>query len=225
MYEALSPKGLAIVAIALDSRGEAASRPWIERAAPSYPCLIDQRHVLSELYGITNVPTAFWVDEEGRIVRPPESSSGASYGSVFSHGRFDRAKGTLTEDGEAALRQALQPYRDAVADWVMHGSASRFGLSPETILERTTPPDGKRPEAAACFHLARYLFDQGQAQEAAPLFQRATELWPESISYLRQWGDIEVPGSMGGERFFKRTAEARARGEALSGMATDIYGE
>ena len=50
------------------------SRDLAERAAaPAYPCLIDERHSLGETYGIVNVPTAVWIDEQGTIVRPPEA--------------------------------------------------------------------------------------------------------------------------------------------------------
>ena len=33
-------------------------RPWIEAAHLEHPSLIDHAHVLDELFGITNVPTA-----------------------------------------------------------------------------------------------------------------------------------------------------------------------
>ncbi|MDZ7726883.1 MAG: hypothetical protein U5Q44_01090 [Dehalococcoidia bacterium] len=36
-------------------------RPWIERAEPTYPCLIDQHHVVAGKFGMTNVPMAAWI--------------------------------------------------------------------------------------------------------------------------------------------------------------------
>ena len=39
-------------------------------AAPAYPCLIDEKHIVAELYNMANVPMAVWIDEDGRIVRP-----------------------------------------------------------------------------------------------------------------------------------------------------------
>ena len=51
-----------------------AARPWIEAAKPDYPCLIDRDHHVADLYNMVNVPQAVWIDEEGRIVRPPENA-------------------------------------------------------------------------------------------------------------------------------------------------------
>jgi hypothetical protein len=49
-----------------------AARPFIEDASPSHPSLIDQAHVVDELFGIVNVPNGVWIDENGIIVRPAE---------------------------------------------------------------------------------------------------------------------------------------------------------
>ena len=43
-------------------------------ARPTYPCLIDRDHHVADLYNLVNVPQAVWIDEHGRIVRPPETA-------------------------------------------------------------------------------------------------------------------------------------------------------
>src|SRR5438094_7601258 len=72
LYGELGPKGFVPFAVAFDSAGETAARPWIEAAKPTYPCVIDRKHVVGELYDMINVPTAVWINEAGRIVRPSE---------------------------------------------------------------------------------------------------------------------------------------------------------
>ena len=72
LYQDLSTKNFAIVAVAFDE--PQAARPWIEAAQPTYPCLIDRTHHVAELYHMVNVPQATWIDETGRIVRPPENA-------------------------------------------------------------------------------------------------------------------------------------------------------
>ena len=47
----------------MDSDIEAA-RIWVDEAKPTYPVLIDQQHVLSDLYNMVNVPQAVWIDEQ-----------------------------------------------------------------------------------------------------------------------------------------------------------------
>ena len=67
----LHPRGLEIVTVALDAKGPAAARPWIEKAQPEHPSLIDATHQLDRL-GVVNVPSGIWIDERGIVVRPPE---------------------------------------------------------------------------------------------------------------------------------------------------------
>ena len=73
LYSGLQEQNFIIIAVAMDSRADAA-RPWIEAAAPTYPALIDRDHRVAELYNMVNVPQAVWINEAGRIVRPAENA-------------------------------------------------------------------------------------------------------------------------------------------------------
>jgi hypothetical protein len=68
----LHPKGLEIVTVGLDVGGIDATRQFVEAAVPDHPSLVDEAHLLDELFGIVNVPNGVWIDEDGVIVRPVE---------------------------------------------------------------------------------------------------------------------------------------------------------
>ena len=70
-----------MITVALDKSADDA-RPWIEKAQPAHPSLVDTRHVLADLYNVVNVPTIFWIDERGRIVRPNDVAFGTD---TFKH--------------------------------------------------------------------------------------------------------------------------------------------
>src|SRR2546426_424423 len=74
LYTELKDKNFVPITVAFDSAGNKAAEPWITMAKPTYPCLIDQRHLVAELYDMVNVPTAVWIDEQGQIVRPSEAA-------------------------------------------------------------------------------------------------------------------------------------------------------
>src|SRR5271168_895746 len=68
------------IAIAFDSGGNAATEPWIKAANATYPCLIDRRHIVAELYDMVNVPTAVWIDEPLRARRGRSAQADAYAG-------------------------------------------------------------------------------------------------------------------------------------------------
>ena len=70
--EELHPRGLEIVTVALDAGGAEAAKPFVDKAAPSHPSLLDEGHVVDELFGVVNVPNGVWIDEDGMVVRPAE---------------------------------------------------------------------------------------------------------------------------------------------------------
>jgi peroxiredoxin len=75
IQDELGPLGLALFSVALDDDPEAA-RPWIAAADPSYPVAVDTGFVTAERYGIVNVPSVVWVDEDDRVVKPPSIAPG-----------------------------------------------------------------------------------------------------------------------------------------------------
>ncbi|HSV40524.1 MAG TPA: TlpA disulfide reductase family protein [Nocardioidaceae bacterium] len=74
LHEELAPQGLRLFSVALDEPDQAA--PWIEAAGLTFPAVIDSRHVTADHFGIVNVPSTVWVDEDDRIVKPPTIAPG-----------------------------------------------------------------------------------------------------------------------------------------------------
>ncbi len=70
LHEELAGQRFTVITVALDTAGPEAARPFIERAKPSHPSLIDRRHTVADLYQFVNVPGAVWIDERGVIVGP-----------------------------------------------------------------------------------------------------------------------------------------------------------
>ncbi len=75
LQDELADAGLKLFSVALDDDPED-SRPWIEAGQPTYPVAVDTAHVTAERYGITNVPSVVWVDEDDNIVKPPTIAPG-----------------------------------------------------------------------------------------------------------------------------------------------------
>ena len=190
----LRPRGLEIVTVALDTGGVEAAGPWIDRARPEHPSLIDEAHVLDELLGIVNVPSGVWVDEHGTMVRPPETAY---------PGRprmYDRA---LPEDAPQRLRDIVAEakrirvdgdrYLAALRDWVEHGSQSGYALDPEEVVARSAPRSPQASRAAAAFELAQHLHRAGSSADAIPWFREAHRLQPENWTYKRQAWSLNDP--------------------------------
>jgi hypothetical protein len=181
------------VTVALDTPGAKAARRWIEAAAPEHPSLIDQAHVVDELFGIVNVPMGVWIDEDGVIVRPAEPAFPAR--AVFSDAPLpDDLPPVLAETLAEAKKIRYEPekYVAALRDWAAHGRASRFALSPDEVVARSRPRGREAAEAAACFELGQHLHRQGLADAAVPWFRQAHRLQPENWTYKRQaWSMVD----------------------------------
>ena len=187
----LHPAGLEIVTVALDTGGADAVRPHLERAAPAHPSLIDAAHRLDELLGIVNVPSAVWIDEEGTIVRGPETA----YTGPSPSGVGYRPPQELPPDASPRAREAFdlvkrlrapKHYPDAIRDWVKNGPDSRYALGPQEVIARSRPRPKEVAEAAAAFELGQRLWRAGHGDDAVKWFRRAHELQPENWTYKRQ---------------------------------------
>ena len=197
LYQELADDGFTPIAVALDTRGADAARPWIEAAKPGYPCLVDECHTVSALYGMVNVPTAVWIDEDGYIVRPPESA-----GTNDSFRSMDRTTFQLAPEALASLAGQRQGYLAAIRDWVRRGPESPFVLGP---VELTARLRARRPEeavAAAHARLGQKLWEGGDEAAAARQYREAVALQPESWAYRRQAWNLEHPLKSGGPEFW-----------------------
>jgi hypothetical protein len=92
--------------------------------------LIDEKHLVSKLYNMVNVPTGVWISEQGRIVRPNEVA--------FVDDRFKVFSGL-----DAA------PYLNALKDWVEKGDKSVYVMSEGHLREKMTAQDPNFAQAAA----------------------------------------------------------------------------
>jgi len=184
----LKDKNFEIVSVAQDTGGVKDAGPWIDplkyvdsrpdlpketietakKIGPlTYTVLIDEKHLVSKLYNMVNVPTGVWIDEKGRIVRPNEVA--------FVDDRFKNFSG---------LDSA--PYLNALKDWAEKGDKSAYVMSEDRLREKLSANDPNIAQAAAEFGLCEQLYKSGHQMEAIPHFKEAQRLNPKSWNYKRQ---------------------------------------
>jgi hypothetical protein len=167
IYEKLNDKNFEIVSVAQDTNGLKDAGQWITAAKPTYTALIDEKHLVSKLYNMVNVPTGVWINEQGKIVRPNEVA--------FADDRFKNFTGL-----DAA------PYLTALSDWVEKGDKSVYVMSEEKLREKLSVNNPEIVLAAAEFGLGEQLYKNGHLPEAIPHFKEAQRLNPKSWNYKRQ---------------------------------------
>jgi tetratricopeptide (TPR) repeat protein len=184
----LKDKNFEIISVAQDTGGAKDAGPWIEpllyqetkpdlpketieaarKIGPlTYTVLIDEKHVVSKLYNMVNVPTGVWINEQGHIVRPNEVA--------FVDDRFKKFSGLDSE-----------PYLNALKDWVEKGDKSAYTMSEDHLREKLTVQDPNIAQAAAEFGLGEQLYKAGHHAEAIAHFKEAQRLNPKSWNYKRQ---------------------------------------
>jgi hypothetical protein len=210
LYEELAGRGFVVIAVAMDSR-DGDPLPWIEQARPTYPVLIDRDHRLAELYGIVNVPQAVWIDEDGRIVRPPETA-----GAYEGFRQMNRATREVPEDVAELTARAKATYVNAVRDWVLHGSGSEHVFTAERARAHLPAIRDDAMTAQAMFRLGQFLVRCGDADEGSRWLSQASRRHPESWCLWRQQAGVNELGlaslpdfwarvdALGDERYYAR---------------------
>ncbi len=199
MWQALRnefhPKGFELVTVGLDTLGAEGCRAFIEAAKPQHPSLLDQHHVLADLFGVINIPSSVWIDERGMIVRPVEAAPAppqiprATPRVNLPSELPPRFVDIMTE--AAKIKHDAQAYHAALRDWVDNGASSRFALKPDAVVERSRPRDDAKARGHAHFALATQLEIDGHHAAAVHHFREAHRLVPESWTFRRQAWSLE----------------------------------
>jgi len=196
----LHPRGLEAVTVALDVDPEAA-RPFVEAAHAEHPSLLDQAHLVDERFGVVNVPNGVWIDEDGTIVRPAEPAFPGKNPVLDQINSIDIT--TLPPDAAEMLTEARkiktdpEGYRAMLVDWVEHGAASKYALSPDEVVRRAQPRRDDEARAAAHFELGEHLHRMGDHPAAIPHWREAHRLFPANWTYKRQAWEFEDPMRQG----------------------------
>ena len=190
--------------MAEDTGGVKDAGPPITAANPSYTVLIDEKHLVTRLYNMVNVPTGVWINEQGRIVRPPEVA--------FVDDRFKPFTGM-----DASI------YVNALKDWAEKGDQSSFAMNEEQLRSKLGAADPDIMMAAAEFGLGEQLYKSGHSAEAIPHFKEAQRLNPKSWNYKRQaWALSDAKRDYGTS--FKEEVE-KIGGSKLYYPPPDLPGE
>jgi peroxiredoxin len=186
LQDELSDAGLRLFSVALDDDPEDA-RPWIEAAGPSYPVAVDPAHVTAERYGITNVPSVVWVDEDDRIVKPPTIAPGDDQFRDYTH-----------IDSEQ--------HHELLRAWV------RDGRLPDSASAEPPARTDDEQQALAERRVAAHLQRHGRTDAAKRHLARAQQLAPWDWTVRR--GGIALTGGdpFLGEEFIAFWAEWDAEG-------------
>jgi len=180
----MKARNFEIASVAEDVGGLKAAAPWIEKANPGFTVLVDEQHTVASLYGMVNVPTAVWIDESGKIVRPNEVA--------YIDNRF---KGMHGIDAE--------PYLNGLRDWLAQGDKSAYVMGPEKLRDRLNQFTPDNLLADANFKMGEYLVTTGHEGEAIPYFKTAQKLRPDDWNYKRQAWLFADPDKDYGTNFMK----------------------
>ncbi len=198
VYEEINDPNFALICVAEDTGGEAVAGPIFDAANPSYVQVVDEDHLISSVFNFVNVPSAAWIDEEGRIVRIDEGT----YSRTHQFG-----------EGDQAISFGNDVYSPALKDWVAKGAASKHVQSAKTVTGNIRQQGFDQQKADAAFRLGNLFRAHGEKAKADHYWALARSLNPDSINFFRQNLMLTEEGS-GGETFRQKMGEYAAQGKA-----------
>jgi peroxiredoxin len=171
-----------ILSVALDE-DPAAVRQWAldEPAEPvRLPVLVDRDHLVAERFGVINVPSSVWIDEDDRIVRPPAIAPGDDQFREFTN--IDS-----------------RVHHDELRRWVRDGD---LPVDRSEVARRQIDPSDDLQQARAERRLAMRLFRDDRRDAASRHLQAALDLAPNDWTIVR--GSMPVRGlDPFGDEFFE----------------------
>jgi len=168
-----------IITVAVDEDVEAV-RPWLQ---DDLPTAVDPEHRLSDMFGIVHVPSTVWLDEDGRVVKPPTIAPGDDQFLEF----------TQVDAGQ---------HHDARRAWARGGP-----------VPSVDPPadDEDLRRARAERRLAAWLHRNGHLDLAEKHFRAAVDLAPLDFTIRRSSMPLRDQDPFGPE-FFELWEEWKAAG-------------
>lgn len=195
MADELGPAGLSVVAVAIDEDPEAV-RPFTDGV--TYPVLIDRDRTFTDAWGIVNVPTVVWLDEDDRVVRPNDVAFG-------------------TETFREFTKVDSRPHHEALRRWVLDGEEP---LSEEEAAAARWTPTDEHQRARLHFRMGLHLWRAGDLDGATEHFDRATELAPWDFTIRRAQLPLLGKDPFLGEDFLRFYQEWDEAGRPRYGQST-----
>jgi len=173
-----SDKAFQFVSVAVDSQGAEAARPWTERAAATFPTVVDQDNTLAALYDYKLIPNGIFLDELG-IIRYRK------FGGFNAENAADIAAIQRLIDGEVAqitLDPAEVPYQLGATERALVNARMREGAHHFAL--------GAATEAVAAWTQALHLDPQNLTIRKQIWMAAYPERFHPTIDFAWQQGQL-----------------------------------
>ena len=101
-YERHKGEDFELITVAMDIQGAEKAQPWLKKAGATYPALVDRKNLLGGKFGFNFVPLTLLFDEQGNMVRGPNSFNGRDQKDYAEISRWLR-------EGKDGLTNGAQP--------------------------------------------------------------------------------------------------------------------